>query len=74
MPKLSPEKPLVVTQKLRCLGYEGPFGGGRHVFMRHPGTRAKISVPAHGGRDIPVGTLAAIIEQAGVSVEEWLAL
>jgi len=74
MPKLSPEKPLVVTQKLRCLGYEGPFGGGRHVFMRHPGTRAKISVPAHGGRDIPVGTLAAIIKQTGISVEEWSAL
>ena len=74
MPKLSPEKPLVVTQKLRRLGYEGPFGGGRHVFMRHPESRIKISVPAHGGRDIPVGTFAAIIKQAGISVEDWLAL
>ena len=42
--------------------------------MRNPESRAKISVPVHGGRDIPVGTLAAIIRQAGVSVEEWLAL
>lgn len=73
MPKLSPEKPLVVIQKLRRLGYEGPFGGGRHVFMRHPESRIKISVPVHGGRDIPVGTLAAIIKQAGISAEEWLA-
>ena len=71
MPKLSPEGPLVVIRKLRQLGFAGPFGGGRHVFMRHPETRGKISVPVHQGRDIPVGTLAAIIKQAGVSTEEW---
>ena len=74
MPKLSPEKPRVVIQKLRRLGFEGPFGGGRHVFMRHPEMRIKISVPVHGGREIPVGTVAAIISQAGISAEEWLAL
>jgi predicted RNA binding protein YcfA (HicA-like mRNA interferase family) len=74
MPKLSPVKPGTVIQKLRRLGFEGPFGGGRHVFMRHPQTRVKIPVAVHRGRDIPVGTLAAIIKAAGVSVEEWLAL
>lgn len=36
MPGLSPEKPGDVIQKLRRLGFDGPFGGGRHVFMRHP--------------------------------------
>ena len=74
MPKLSPEKPRIVIQKLRRLGFEGPLGGGRHVFMRHPETRIKISVPVHGGREIPVGTVAAIISQAGISVEDWLAM
>jgi len=74
MPKLSPEKPLVVIRKLRQLGFDGPFGGGRHVFMRHPETRVKISVPVHQGHEIPVGTLAAIIKQAGLSTDEWLAL
>lgn len=74
MPKLSPEKPQVVIRKLRRLGFDGPFGGGRHMFMRHPETRLKISVPVHQGRDIPVGTLAAIIKQAGASIEEWLDL
>ena len=74
MPKLSPTKPRIVVKKLRRLGFEGPFGGGRHVFMRHPETRSKIPVPVHKGRDLPIGTLRAIIRQAGVSVEEWLAL
>lgn len=74
MPKLVPEKPRLVTRKLRALGYDGPFGGGKHIFMRHPEKRIKIPVPVHKGRDIPVGTLRAIIRQADVSVEEWLEL
>jgi predicted RNA binding protein YcfA (HicA-like mRNA interferase family) len=74
MSRLSPEKPREVIRKLRELGFEGPFGGGRHVFMRHPETRVKISVPVHQGRDIPIGTLAAIIKQAGSTVDQWLAL
>lgn len=71
MPKLSPERPEKIITKLRRLGFEGPFGGGKHVFMRHPETKVKIPVPVHGGRDIPVGTLRAIIREAGVSVEMW---
>ena len=74
MPKLAPEKPREVIQKLRRLGFEGPFGGGRHVFMRHPQTRLKLPVPVHQGRDIPIGTLRAIIREAGKSIEEWLEL
>jgi len=31
----------------------------------------KISVPIHKGRDIPVGTLGAIVRQLGISVDEW---
>jgi predicted RNA binding protein YcfA (HicA-like mRNA interferase family) len=74
MPKLSPTKSRTIIRKLHKLGFEGPFGGGRHVFMRHPETSIKIPVPMHKGRNMPIGTLRAIIRQAGVSVEEWLAL
>ena len=74
MPRLRPEKPRVVVQKLRQFGYEGPFGGGRHVVMRHPETKQKISIPMHKGQDIPVGTLRAILRQAGIAVDEWLKL
>jgi len=66
-----PEKPLEVIRKLRRLGFEGPFGGGKHVFMRHPETGVKIPVPVHGGRDIPIGTLKAIMKQANATVEAW---
>jgi hypothetical protein len=39
-----------------------------------PGVEDQNIRACYGGRDIPVGTLAAIIKQAGVSVEDWLAL
>lgn len=53
MPRLLPEKPLEVIRKLRRLGFEGPFGGGKHVFMRHPETGGQVgnavkSVPGTG--------------------------
>ena len=73
MGKLVPERPREVIRKLRTLGFQGPFGGGKHLVMRHPDSRVKISIPVHGG-DIPVGTLRAIVRQAGASPEEWLRL
>lgn len=71
MSRLHPEKPDRVIRKLKVLGFEGPFGGGRHVVMRHPRTGKKISIPIHKGRDIPRGTLRAILKEVGVTVEEW---
>jgi len=68
---LHPEKPSEVIKKLRQAGFEGPFSGGKHVIMRHPETGRKISIPVHGGRDIPIGTLRAILRRVGISVEEW---
>jgi len=69
--RLRPAKPQEVIRKLKALGFEGPFGGGRHVVMRHPHTGKKISIPIHKGRDIPVGTLRAILREAGVTVDRW---
>jgi len=69
--KLSPAKPDEVIRKIKALGYEGPYGGSKHPILRHPKTGHKISVPYHKGRDIPVGTIRAIIRQLGITIEEW---
>ncbi len=61
-------------RKLRALGYDGPFGGGKHPVMRHPDTGQKISVPMHGGKDLPLGTLRAILREADVDIETWESL
>ena len=48
--------------------------GSHHVLM-HPGPPVRlVSVPVHGSRELPVGTLSAILDQAGLSVEEFVAL
>ena len=68
---MHPEKPNEVIRKLHRAGFEGPFGGGKHIVMRHPQTGKKVSIPVHGGRDIPMGTLRAILRIVEISLEEW---
>jgi len=70
MAKLTPVSAREAICKLKRLGYEGPFGGGKHPVMRHPDTGVKISIPMHANRNLPTGTLRAIVRAAGISVEE----
>ncbi|MEW5986811.1 MAG: type II toxin-antitoxin system HicA family toxin [Chloroflexota bacterium] len=71
MSKLSPLKLHEVVRKLRQLGFDGPFSGGRHVRMVRTETGQIIPLPAHPGKDISVGLIRAIIREAGVTPEEW---
>lgn len=41
---------------------------------RHSPDRRAVVVPVHGNRDIPIGTLRAIIKQSGMSEEDFIAL
>jgi len=41
--------------------------------LKHP-DRAPISVQVHGNRDLPPGTLRAVVRTAGLTVEEFLEL
>ena len=74
MPRLTPLKSADVFRKLRQLGYVGPIPGGRHMRMIHPQTGKIIPVPAHGGKDVSVGLIRAIIAEVGISREEWIDL
>jgi len=59
-----------LIRKFRALGYEGPFSGGKHQFMKKG--RKKIRIPnPHGNADISVSLLKEIIEQAGIRGSEW---
>ncbi len=62
-----------VTRKLKRLGFEFDRGArGSHEIWRHPETKARTTVPNHPG-DLPEGTVRAIIKQAGVSTDKFLA-
>lgn len=58
-----------LVQKLRRLGFDGPFAGGRHLFMVR-GT-LKVRIPNPHRKDISRLLLAEILRQAGISIDQW---
>ena len=70
MPSLNPVSRRELVRKLKALGFEGPFAGGKHQWMRRDGFRLTIPNP-HGGAIDP-GLIRRILRQAGVSHDAWL--
>lgn len=58
-----------LVQKFRRLGFEGPYSGGRHLFMVKGELKVHIPNPHKG--DISKGLLAEILRQANISSDEW---
>jgi len=63
-----------VIRILERAGYQVDRVKGSHYIMRHPQRPGRIPVPFHGGRDIKMAVLRSIIEQSGLTDEEFLAL
>lgn len=74
MSKRTPLKPEAVVRKLRRLGFEGPYPGGRRQRMVDFKAGKIIPVPFHKGADVSIGLIRAIINELGISREDWLAL
>ncbi|MFZ5818732.1 MAG: type II toxin-antitoxin system HicA family toxin [Chloroflexota bacterium] len=70
MSKLTPISWQELVRRLRDLGFEGPYAGGRHPQMRRDNVTVIIPNPHEG--DIGVGLLQRLLRQAGVSRDEWL--
>ena len=73
MSKLTPLTSREIIRKLRKLGFEGPFPGGRHSRMVNLKTGQIVPIPVHS-KEVGVGLIREIIRQVGISREEWLAL
>ncbi|MFZ2456815.1 MAG: type II toxin-antitoxin system HicA family toxin [Candidatus Altiarchaeia archaeon] len=75
MTKLSPLNTRDVIKKLRKAGFIfDRQAKGSHEIWYNPETKRRTTVPNHPGSDLPKGTLRAIIDQAGLSVEEFMKL
>lgn len=48
--------------------------GSHHRMVHKDDPQRATTVPVHAGRDLPRGTLRDIIDQAGLSVDEFIAL
>lgn len=71
MPRLPAVKPKMVIRALRRAGFEVHHTTGSHYLMKKD--KLRVSVPYHN-KDLKPGTLASIISQAGLSVEEFVDL
>ena len=58
-----------LIQKFHKLGFDGPYSGGRHLFMVRGELKVRIPNPHKG--DISQHLMAEILRQAGISTKEW---
>lgn len=63
----------VLVAALERAGYQVTYQRGSHVYLRKLGSN-RVTVPVHGNRDLPPGTLRAILRRAGISVDELVDL
>ncbi len=68
--KLSPVSWRDFVSRMRELGFEGPFFGGKHPKMRKGDLT--IIIPNKHESEISIGFLKRLLKQAGITEEEWL--
>lgn len=68
MPKLPVVNPQKLIKVLEVFGFVHVGGSGSHKVMKHVSGR-RTTVPMHG-KDIPKGTLLAILRDVEISKEE----
>jgi len=69
MPKLSPESFSELVRRLKAPGFEGPFSGGKHLFMVKDALR--LTIPNPHKRDIGIDLLKRTLRQGGIQRGEW---
>jgi predicted RNA binding protein YcfA (HicA-like mRNA interferase family) len=67
MPKNISLKKLIF--KFRQFGFDGPYSGGRHLFMVKGPLKVHIPNPHKG--DISKRLVSEILRQAGIPAKEW---
>ena len=69
MPRVGPIKRKELIRRLKVLGFEGPYSGGKHQFMIKG--EATLRVPNPHQSDIGKELLARILKQANIDRETW---
>jgi len=72
MGKLKPISHKELVRKLRKLGFDGPYSGGKHLFMIKG--NLTLTIPNPHRKDISVELLKRILRRAEISRDEWLSI
>ena len=70
MAELSPPSWADLVRRLRKLGFDGPYQGGKHPYMIKG--NLVLTIPNPHRREIGVALLSRILRRAGVTKEKWL--
>ena len=70
MAKLTPMSFSEFVRKLKSLGFEGPYSGGKHLYMLKEDLR--LTIPNPHKQKIGVDLTMRILRQAGIKREEWI--
>jgi predicted RNA binding protein YcfA (HicA-like mRNA interferase family) len=68
VPAVSGER---LVRALERAGFTVTRVSGSHHRLKHPDGRA-TTVPVHAGRDVPKGTLRAVLQDTGLTVDELI--
>lgn len=69
MPRFGPIKQKHLVRCLRQLGFDGPYSGGKHLFMIKESLT--ITIPNSHKGEIGREPLSKILKQAVISREDW---
>lgn len=70
MTRLPQVRGKALVAALKKAGFTLTHIRGSHHYLHQPGTTGLVVVPVHGNRDVPAGTLRAILRQAKLAVED----
>ena len=70
MAALAPCSRRELIRKLKVLGYDGLYAGGKHEYMTKTGG-ATVTIPNPHGSDIGVNLLSRILKSANISHDDW---
>ena len=74
MPRLPRITSEATLRALRAAGWQQVRRRGSHVILHHASRPGRVTVPVHAGVILKPKTLLSILEQAGLSVEEFVNL
>jgi len=68
--KLSPVNWKEFVSRMKELGFEGPYYGGKHPKMKKG--NLTVIIPNKHETEIGAGFLKRLLKQAGITEEDWL--
>jgi len=67
---MNPVSRKMLIKRLKKFGFDGPYSGGKHSFVKRKSL--KLRIPNPHGSDISGDLLLEILKQAGIDKDEWI--